>query len=197
MITMAIYDLFYHIYIYIYVCLSGFCEWWTYVTIQAGMYGEARPSELLFLRCFPYCLSPSLELNKQAMLVDQWATKIHLFLSPQHWASKDTILHSAFCSLGSRDWKRDHKGKLNHLTRPWEIIICLKSITMGKVHFTVICHQKNKYWQIRAKRFKGKLIKYLFLTWIPKYGLEIREHKIHTLSSALALTFMFIGSLED
>lgn len=130
--------------IFIYVCLSGFCEWWTYVTIQACMYVEARPFELLFLRCFSYCFSPGLELNKRTMLVDQWATKIHLFLSPQHWACKDTILHSAFCSLGSRDWTRDHKGKLNHLTGPWEIIICLKMVTTGKVHCTVvICHQMN------------------------------------------------------
>lgn len=37
----------------------------------------------------------------------------------------------------------------------------------------------------------------LFLTWILKYGLEIREQKTHTLSCTLALTFMFMGSFED
>lgn len=65
---------------------------------QACIYVDARLSG-----CFSYCLSSGLELNKQAMLVYQRTTKIYLFLSPQHWASKDTILHSAFCSLGSRD----------------------------------------------------------------------------------------------
>lgn len=137
MIKMAIYDLFYHIYRYI--CLSFRVLWVVDICDkQACIYVEVRLSGVLFLRCFSYCLSSGLELNKQAMLVYQRTTKIYLFLSPQHWASKDTILHSAFCSLGSRDWKRDPKDKLNHITGPWEII------TTGKVHCTVICHEMNK-----------------------------------------------------